>query len=222
MLKRYIFFTALYLFFCSANPSLAQNHSKSFTLTLSGGFLSNMTFGRLDPLPNTADVPEVDVFLENKGPSFGLTLGYLITDRIELRGSINYSYSEIINKVGIGLAGIPLGETKVSDTRCIYYSGDILFYFSSNRTTPYMTFGLGAVTLMPTKLRTSTTLFLNFGAGIRFRLSRYLSTSLNIKDYISFYNYPEDFEIFFPAIYSLDFKKNQHRLGIHASLSYSF
>jgi opacity protein-like surface antigen len=201
---------------------MAQNQSQSFSLILSGGFLSNMTFGRLNPLPNTADVPEIIISLENKGASFGLALGYLIKDRIELQGSFNYSRSEIINEVGIGLAGVPVGKTKVSDTKSFYYSGNILFYFSLNRTSPFVTIGLGAVTLKPTKLRTKTKLFLNFGAGIRFKLARHLSASLEIKDYISFFNYPNDFEIFFPAIYTPDFKKSQHRLGIHASLSYSF
>ena len=221
-LKRYIFFTTCCFLFCLAVPSLAQPRSQSFSLTLSGGYLSNMTFGRLSPLPNTADVPGITVSLENKGISFGLALGYLIKDRIELQGSFNYSRSEIINDVGIGLAGVPLGKTKVSNAKSFYYSGNILFYFSRNRTSPFVTIGLGAVTLMPAKLRSRTKLFLNFGAGVRSKLSQHLSTSLDIKDYISFFNYPEDFEMFFPAIYSLDFKKSQHRVGIHASLSYSF
>jgi hypothetical protein len=222
MLKRHIFFTALCLLFCLAVPSPAQDHSKSFSLTLSGGFLSNMTFGRLNPIPNTADVPEIIISLENKGASFGLALGYLIKDRIELRGSFNYNHSEIINKAGIGLAGVPLGKTKVSDTKNFYYSGNILFYFSSNRISPFVTVGLGAVSLKPTKLPPKTKPFLNFGAGIRFMLGRVLSATLEIKDYITFFNYPNDFEIFFPAIYTADFKKSQHQLGIHASLSYSF
>ena len=220
--KIHIFFTVFSFLFCLPVLSLAQSQSQSFSLTLSGGFLFNMTFGRLNPLPNTADVPEIIVSLENKGASFGLNLGYLITDRIELQGTFNYSRSEIINEVGIGLAGIPLGKTKVSDTKSLYYSGNILFYFLLNRTSLFVTVGLGAATLRPTKLRSRTKLFLNFGAGIRFKLSRHLSTFLEIKDYMSFFNYPKDFKVFFPAIYSPDFKKSQHRLGIHASLSYTF
>jgi hypothetical protein len=220
--KILIFFTACSLLFCLAVPTLAQTRSQSFSMTLSGGFLFNTTFGRLNPLPNTADVPEITVSLENKGASFGLNLGYLITDRIELQGSFNYSRSEIINEVGIGLAGIPLGKTKVSDTKSFYYSGNIVFYFPLDRTSPFVSVGLGAVTLRPTELRSKTTLSLNFGAGIRFKMARHLSTFLEIKDYISFFNYPSDFEIFFPTIYTPNFKKSQHRLGIHVSLSYTF
>lgn len=62
---------------------------------------------------------------------------------------------------------------------------------------------------------------------MRFKLSEHLSTFLEIEDYMSLFNYPGDFEAFFsdiysPDIYSSDFKKSQHRLGIHASLSYAF
>jgi len=216
------FFTAFNLLFCLAVPTLAQPRSQSFSLTLSGGLLFNTTFGRLDPLPNTADVPEIIVALENKGASFGLNLGYLITDRIELQGSFYYNRSEIINEVGIGLAGIPLGKTKVSDVKSLYYSGNILFYFPLNRTSPFVSVGLGAVTLRPTELRSKTRLFLNFGAGIRFKLARHLSSFLEVKDFMSFFNYPKDFQVLYPAIYSPDFQKSQHRLGIQASLSYTF
>lgn len=220
--KIHIFFLAFNLLFCLAVPALAQPRSQSFSLILSGGFLFNTTFGRLNPLPNTADVPEIIVSLENKGASFGLNLGYLITDRIELQGLFTCNRSEIINEVGIGFAGIPLGKTKVSDMKSLYFSGNILFYFSLNRTSPFVTVGLGAATLKPTNLRSRTKLCLNFGAGMRFMLSRHFSTFLEIKDYVSFFNYPKDFQVFFPAIYSPDFKKSQHRLGIHASLSYTF
>lgn len=221
-LKTRICFFAFCLLFCFVFPTQVLCQTQSFSLIISGGFLSKMTFGSLNPLPNTADVPEVNVFLENKGASFGLALGYFITDRIELQGSVNYSRSEIMNDVGNGLAGIPLGKTIVSDTKSFYYCGNVIIYFSSKRVSPYLIMGLGAVTLMPSKLRSRTSFYLNFGTGIRFRLFPHLSTSLDIKDNISFYNYPEDFEVFFPAIYSLEFKKSQHRVGLHASLSYSF
>lgn len=210
-------------FLCSLSvPLLAQPQSRSFSLTLSSGFLFNTTFGRLNPLPNTADVPEIIISLEDKGASFGLGLGYMITDRIELRGIFNYNRAEIMNEVGIGVGGIPLGKTKVSDAKCFYYSGNILFYFSLNRTSTFVTVGLGAASLRPTVFRSRTKLFLNFGAGIRFKLSQHLSTFLEIKDYVSLFNYPKDFEVFFSDIYSPDFNKSQHRLGIHASLNYAF
>ena len=142
-LKRYIFFSIFCILFNHAVPTLAEPQYKSFSLTLSLGDLSDMTFGMLSPLPNTADIPEITVSLENKGASLGLALGYSINDRIEFQGSLHYSRSEIINDVGIGLVGVPLGRTNVSDTKCFYYCGNILFYFSRNRTSPFVIIGLG-------------------------------------------------------------------------------
>lgn len=213
--------TVLILLFCLAGPSLAQPQSQSFSLAFHGNFLSNMTFGKLNPLPNTADVPEISVFLENRGISFGLSLGYLITDRFELQGAFTYGLSEIVNDVGIGFAGIPLGKTKVSDAKNLYYSGNVLYYFSRTRTSLFLTGGVGVVTLKASQLRSRTKLFLNYGAGIRFQLSKQLSSFLDIKDYVSFFNYPNDFEVLFAAVYDPDFRKCQHRLGIRFSLSFT-
>lgn len=220
--KMYIFIIAFILIFYLAAPSLAQPRSRSLYLSLTGGFLSHTTFGKLNPLPNTADVPEVIVSLENIGASFGLSLGYEITDRFELQGTFTYGRSRIMNDVGIGLAGIPLGKAKISDVKNLYYSGNILYYFLLNRISPFLTAGIGAVTLKPTKLRSSTKLFINFGAGVKIRLNSNLSTFLDFKDYMSFFNYPKDFDILFATIYTPNFKKTQHRLGIRIGLSYSF
>ncbi len=184
--------------------------------------MSNTTFGKLNPLPNTADVPEVTVTLENLGASFGLSLGYRLTERFELQGTFAYNRSEIINDVGIGLAGIPLGKTKISNAKSLYYSGNILYHFLINRISPFFTAGLGAVTLKADKLRSRTKLFINFGAGVKFILNRKLSLFLEVKDNVSFFDYLKDFDVAFAAIYAPDFKKTQHRLGINSGLSYSF
>ena len=220
-IKKHILYTVSCLLVYFAAPSQAQCQAKSLSLAFSGGYLSHMRFGKLEPLPNTADIPSIIVSLENEGPSFGLALGYLIKDRIELQGLFHFSRSEIIYDLGIGLAGVPLGKTIVSDTKNFSYGGNVLYYFSLTRISPFVTFGLGAVTLNPEEFRTRTKLCLNFGAGIRFIIFQHFSLSLEIKDYIHFFNYPQDFEMFFPAIYSLDFNRSQHRLGIHVSLSYS-
>ncbi|MFX0201662.1 MAG: outer membrane beta-barrel protein [Candidatus Hodarchaeota archaeon] len=215
-------FTTLILLLYLTSSSLAQSRSRSFSLSLTGGFLSNTTFGKLNPLPNTADVPEITVILENLGASFGLSLGYMFTERFELQGTFTYNRSEIINDVGIGLAGIPLGKTKVSSAKGLYYSGNILYHFLINRISPFFTAGLGAVTLKTDKLRSRTKLFLNFGAGVKFILNRKLAVFVEFKDHVSFFNYPKDFDVIFVAIYAPDFKKTQHRLGISIGLSYLF
>ena len=110
-------------------PAVAQSRRRPFSLSLSGGYLSHTTLGKFHPLPNTADVPEIIVSLENIGASFGLSLGYEINDRFELQGTFTYGRSEIVNDAGIGLAGIPLGKTKVSNVDNFAYSGNILFHF---------------------------------------------------------------------------------------------
>ncbi len=205
-----------------AVPALAQSRERPLSLSLSAGFLSHTTFGELRPLPNTADVPEIIVSLENIGASFGLNLGYKINDRFELQGEFTYGRSEIINDVGIGLAGIPLGKTRVSNVDNLSYSGNILFHFPLNRISPFLTAGLGAITLKPDSLRTSTKFLLIYGAGVKFRLNRYLSAFVDLKNHVSFFNYPKDFDMVYLAIYAPDFKKSQRRIGLHVGLSYAF
>jgi len=205
-----------------ASPALAHSRQRPFSLSLTGGFLSHTTLGKFNPLPNTADVPEIIVSLENIGACFGLSFGYEINERFELQGTFTYGRSEIINDVGIGLAGIPLGKTKVTNANNLSYSGNILFHFPLNRISPFITAGLGAITLKTDKLSSSTTLLFNFGVGVKFRFNRYLSAFIDLKDYVSFFNYPEDFDVFYAAIYTPDIKKSQHRVGIGIGLSYAF
>jgi len=54
------------------------------------------------------------------------------------------------------------------------------------------------------------------------RFSRHLSAFVDLKDHVSFFNYPKDFDVLYIAIYAPDFKKNQHRIGIRVGLSYAF
>jgi hypothetical protein len=219
--KNTILFSVFVLLFCLVVPSSAQPRPQSFSLILSGGMLSGMTFGKLNPLPNTADVPEITVLLENKGLSFGLSLGYLITDRLEIQAELSCGRSEIVDDVGIGLAGIPLGKTKISDAKNFTYSGNIFYYFLLKRMSLFLTAGVGAVTLKTSELGSSTKLYLDFGAGMRLSLSKHVSAFLDLKDHLSFFNYPRDFDVFFVAIYDPEFSKNQQRLGIRFSLSYT-
>lgn len=213
-------FAVLTLLLFSVTSSPAQSRSRSFSLSITGALLSNIKFGTLKPLQNTADVPEIHVSLENVGASFGLRLGYWCTEQIELQGSFTFNRSEIINDVGFGLAGIPLGKTKVSNAKSLYYSADIRYHFLVSRISPFITAGLGAVTLNADKLGSRTKVLINFGAGAKFKLNRKLSIFLDFEDHVSFFNYHKDFDVIFVAIYVPDFKRTQHRLGIHIGLSY--
>jgi opacity protein-like surface antigen len=193
-----------------------------FSLAIFGGFLSDVEFGRFIPLPNTADVPDITTYLENRGPALGLSLGYAISDRFELRGTFSYGRSEIIHDVGIGFGGFPLGRTKVSDVKNFYYSGNLLYHIPFNRISPYITVGLGVLTLKAEELNSKTKMFLNFGTGVKFKFTQSFSMFCDVKDHLSFFNYPEDFDIFYVSIYAREFKKSQHSLGIRLGLIYSF
>ncbi len=127
-----------------------------------------------------------------------------------------------MNDVGIGLAGIPLGKAKVSDAKQFLYSGNILYHIPFRKLSLYLTAGLGGITLNPERLNNRTRLLLNFGAGIKVKISKHIYPVIDIRDYISFFNYAEDFDIVYIAIYNPDIKQSQHHIGIHVGLSYLF
>ncbi len=200
----------------------AENRPYPFTLTPLVGLHGGCEFGRLIPLPNTADVPGIRILLKNKGLSAGVTLGYTLSKNFELQGSFIYSRGQMIHDVGIGFTGVPLGEVKVSDTRIFSYSGNVLYGISIKNFFPFVSAGVGAITFDPDRLNTRTRILLNFGVGIKLELTRRILSVLEIKDYVSFFDYAKDFGVLYVAIYSADFKKTQHRLGIHIGLSYLF
>lgn len=206
----------------TAFPVLADSRQRSFSLSLTGGFLTNTTFGKFVPLPNTADVPEIAVSWENRGISFGLSFGYALDERFKLEGSFTYGRSDIFNTVGIGLAGISLGKTKVADSYNMTYNINILFHLTRNRISPFVTAGFGVISLRPDELRSNTSLLFNYGVGAKLKFSPELAVRVDLKDYVSFFNYPRDFDVASIAIYSHDFKQTQHRVGLSLGLSYSF
>ena len=87
----------------------------------------------------------------------------------------------------------------------------------------YIAAGLGGITLNPDKLDSRTKLLLNLGSGIQINLSRHIHSIFEIRDYVSFFKYPEDFHINYDImIYEPDFRTIQHHLGIHIGLIYTF
>jgi hypothetical protein len=127
-----------------------------------------------------------------------------------------------MNDVGVGIGGFPLGKEKVSDATVYSYSGNILYHIPLSESSIFFTAGIGGLTLNPEIFNSKTRLMLNFGAGIRVKVSDHISPVLEIKDYISFFNYGEDFDITYIAIYTPDFKKSQHQVGIRIGFSYLF
>lgn len=219
--KKFYILTLLLVLSTSAVSAPLQNKSKSFSLTPFAGYQSGFSFGFLRPLGNTADVPEIEYLLENKEPSAAVSLGYFLTDRIELQVAVFFGWTCIMRNVGTGLAGIPLGKFKVSDAASLLSTGNILFHFPVGEFSIYLTAGAGAVTIIPEDLNNKTRLLLNFGGGLRAKISRFVQAVLDIRDYVSFFNYPEDFDLVYIMIYTQDFKRSQHQLGILAGLRFT-
>ena len=181
-----------------------------------------MTFGKLVPLPGTADLPEIGVLMDTNFPAIGVGLGYLVTPRLEFRANVIYGRSEIIEDEGIGLAGVPLGRHRISKAESYHYTAGFAYSILPGRISPFLAAGMGTITIRTSELGSSTRLLVEYGGGIKLELAKKLTAFADIKDVVSFFDYPRDFDYAFLAIYSPDFSKSQHRLGVHFGLRYSF
>ena len=199
-----------------------ESETRGFSIMPFVGYHSGYEFGKLLPLPNTADVPDITVQSKSRGVRVGFRLGYQITEHFELQGMFIYGLSEFQNDVGIGLAGVPLGIVKVSDSKSFSYSGNILYSVPIHCLSIYVTGGVGAITLKPDLLETKTKLLLNFGAGVTTNLVKHLRLFLEVRDYVSFFNFAQDFKMSYAAMYDQVFKKSQHQVGINFGLGYLF
>lgn len=222
--KTTILISLVVLLFSLTLPGETQEKSntKRFSLIPFMGHHSTYEFGKLIPLPNTSDVPAITVLSKSKGARIGFSLGYQITKHIEVQSTFIYGLSEFQEDVGIGLAGIPLGVTKVSDTKSFSYSGNILYSVPIQGLSVYMTGGVGTITLKPVTLATKTSLLLNFGAGLKMNPAKHLRLFLDVRDYVSFFDFAKDFGMFYPAFYDQVFKKSQHSIDIQFGFGYVF
>ena len=210
----------LAMLFCGPTP--LEGQEKRFYLTPIVGVQSDLRFGRLVPLPNTADVPEIKVLLEYKQPALGLSLGYRLNGHLDLEGTALFARSRIVNDVGIGIGGNPLGRVGVSDANFYSVSGCLLYNFRSEGYSPYLGAGAGAAILDTETIGSATRPQLLLRAGIKFPLTNRLGLVLDVRDSVTFLKYGEDFSIAFPMIYRFDFKKNQHSLGVSLGLRYHY
>ena len=203
-------------------PAPLEGQEKRFYLTPFVGVQSDLRFGRLVPLPNTADVPEVKVLLEHKQPALGLSLGYRLNGHFDLEGTALFARSRIVNDVGIGIGGNPLGRMAVSDATFYSVSGSLLYNFRSEGFSPYLGAGAGAAILDTETIGSAIRPQLLLRAGAKFPLTSRLGLILDVRDSIAFLKYAEDFSVAFPMIYRFDFKKNQHSLGVSLGLRYYY
>lgn len=212
----------LFLFQTLPGETREESKIKGFSFMPVVGYHFGYEFGKLLPLPNTADVPEITIQSKSKGVRVGLNLGYQITRHIQIQGLFIYGRSEFQDDVGIGIAGVPMGIVKIADSKSISYSGNILYSVPIHCMSVYVTGGVGAVTLKPDELKTSTKLLLNFGVGLSTNLWKNHRLFLIVRDYVSFFDFAQDFDMFYVAIYDQVFKTSQHQVGIHFGLGYVF
>ncbi len=191
-----------------------------FSLTPFAGYYGTVRLGALLPLPQTADVPGIKVLLEQRSPEGGVSLGYALDRRFELQFTVSTSRVRIMNDIGIGIGGPPLGKKKVSDASLWNLGARLLYGFDFGKISPYFTAGVGAAILDAHKLGTRTRPTFELGAGAHIRLSHRLRAGFELRDAISFFRYFEDFRIFYPMIYSTKTRSVQHRFGARLSLGY--
>lgn len=203
--------------FAEESPGMGR-----FSLTPFAGTYGTVKLGALIPLPQTADVPYIKVLLEQSSPEGGLSLGYALDRRLELQLSVSTSRVRIMNDIGIGIGGGPIGKKKASDTSLWNLGVRLLYDFDLGKISPYMTAGFGASILGPEAYGTRTRPSFELGAGARIRLSRRLRAGLELRDAISTIHYFGDFGIGYVAIYSAEERHVQHRLGLRLSLGYLF
>jgi hypothetical protein len=205
-----------------AGPASAETSGPVFSLTPSFGLQTGFQFGRLVPLPGTADVPEVLVSLEHKGPIWGLAFGWEIGRRFELLVDASFSPTRIINDVGIGIGGIPLGKIKASDAALYALAAGLRFHFAPGRLSLYVAAGGGAAVLNTERLGTKAKPFLLLETGVRVRFSEHLRATLEFRDVVTFFRYDKDFDVYYLQIYRPDFKGTQHAFGLLIGFGYAF
>ncbi len=186
------------------------------------GFMLPVRLGSLVPLANTADVPGVDILLESRGPQAALSIGRRLSRQVEIQAEAAFGRAAIMEDVGIGFAGIPLGKSEVSPARAWTLGARLLVGLGGGVLEPYLSIGLGAVTLDIEELGARTQLGAEIGAGLRAYLSRHLRIVLEARDAISLFDYFADFRIFYAMIYTAETPSFQHRLGARLGLGYVF
>ncbi len=211
-------------FGAAATPLRAEDvrPEGKWTVNPSLGFLLPVRLGSLVPLANTADVPGVDILLESKGPQAAFSLGRRLGRRVELQLEASAGRAAIMEDVGIGFAGIPLGKTQFSEALVWSLEVRLLAGFGGRVLEPYLAVGLGATTLDIKALDSRTQLGAELGAGLKARLSRHLRAVLEFRDSISLFDYFADFRIFYAMIYTAESPSFQHRLGARLGLGYVF
>ena len=217
-----IAYALVMMIFGFAGPAPAEEPEGRFSLTPHVGIQSGFRFGKLLPLPQTADVPDVEVLLERRSPVWGAELGWKLSRHFEFQGEALYGRAEIINDVGIGFTGRPIGKVNVSEAFLFSAGGRILCQVHAGKFSPYVSVGGGAAHLHTREIGSKTKPYIIAGSGIRAGLTHHLHGSLEVVDLVTFFDYGRDFRSAYVLIYRPDFRKVQHSGGLYLGLSYYF
>jgi hypothetical protein len=193
-----------------------------FSITPWVGALQSARLGSLVPLPQTADVPGINILWEPDGPEGGLLLGYRLTRRLEIQVGASAGRTALIDDIGIGLAGIPLGKKKVSNAASRTLGMRLLYGFGDGLVQPYLAAGFGIAALDAGEFGSRTRPTLDFGAGLKFRPVEHFQAVLDVRDMVSFFRYFEDLRIIYPMIYTTKTEGVQQRLSVRLGLGYIF
>ena len=187
-----------------------KTQKNNVSIGISAGFHTSKPLGTLYPLQTTADVPPVDILLENSFPAGGLSFGYNFNPHLEVQGCYSYSGARIMNDIGTGAAGIPLGRSKASDASLSSFTAGILYYFLDRRLSPYISAGLGAMTLRTEQYGSKTRPHLSYGIGVKAHISDKIFVVMDLQHDVSFFEFNRDFNFFHLSIYRPDFNRTQH------------
>jgi opacity protein-like surface antigen len=193
-----------------------------WSLTPTLGFSLPARLGSLVPLPQTADVPGIEVLLEPTEPEIGLTLGYRFGPRFDLQVGASRSGAGIYNDVGIGFAGIPLGKFLIAHTDVWTAEARLIYGFCGGIVEPYLAAGFGVTAMNAGNLGSKARPSLEVGAGIKARLADSLKMVFEVQDTVTFIRYFEDFRILYALVYSAQSQSAQHRIGARLGLEYVF
>jgi len=201
---------------CGAGPAPAR----AAEFSLFTGFSTNLFLGRLVPLSSTADVPGIRILLRPESPDWAVHAGLPLGRRFTLQATVGRTGAGIVHDVGIGLAGIPLGKSKVAEADFRSFTGSLLYDFGGAKLSPYLVLGAGAATLKISEAGTKTRPLVEFGAGLKTRLSRRVRLVLDVRPALTFFRFFEDFRFAYILIYRLEARNVQTHFKARLGLAY--
>ncbi|UCH81232.1 MAG: outer membrane beta-barrel domain-containing protein, partial [Nitrospiraceae bacterium] len=111
----------------------------------------------------------------NSDPTYGVVLGYNISERLSIEGAFNYVDTDVRS------------ATLSNEVKAYVYRLEGLYHFMADKDVlPYIAVGAGAITLDADGGDNDTDILANYGAGIKFFLTESLALRTGVRHVISF------------------------------------